>query len=202
MTNPNKPLSHDPEAIALAAYIAAQTAEKHGADPGEHLGEAWLGLHDAASRYDENHNPKAKFTTYAQRRIRGQILDFYRRQTGGRNPQSQAIARDVSSLHQLVDDGNGNPSFAYCLHPANPDGKPEFDPEFWKVACRGMSKQVRIVVLLYFVEGLTMTKAGKHVGLTESRVSQMVTQWKPRILENLKRAGLVPRQLLQGTEDE
>jgi RNA polymerase sigma factor for flagellar operon FliA len=48
---------------------------------------------------------------------------------------------------------------------------------------RGLNKRERIVALQYFVAGDTMKQAAAHVGLSESRVSQMM----PAIIERIKR---------------
>ena len=57
--------------------------------------------------------------------------------------------------------------------------------EWWSQILRGCDKQERIIILLYYREGLTMKAIGIHVGLSESRVSQMHSQVIAR-LKNLR----------------
>lgn len=56
---------------------------------------------------------------------------------------------------------------------------------------RDLCKQERHVLLLYYYEGLTMGEAGKVMGLSESRVSQI----HKRVLTALRRRFVRPREL-------
>ena len=46
--------------------------------------------------------------------------------------------------------------------------------EVWKIALRGLTKLQKTIVILYFIEDLTMREIGDAVGLSESRVSQLI----------------------------
>lgn len=58
--------------------------------------------------------------------------------------------------------------------------------DFWRRACKGLSKRERLVLLLYFREDQRMKEIGRSLGLSESRVSQMTTALIPRVRENLR----------------
>lgn len=63
----------------------------------------------------------------------------------------------------------------------------QIDPDLLKVLCCGLTKTERIALILYFVEGVTMKEIGeKHVGLSESRISQMLKDVRHRIITNTK----------------
>lgn len=46
---------------------------------------------------------------------------------------------------------------------------------------KGFDRDERLLILLYYVEGLTMAKIGEHLGCTESRVSQIHSNIKARL---------------------
>lgn len=77
---------------------------------------------------------------------------------------------------------------------ANPDGQPlrveDLLPgvrdghdaeEFWEHTLRGTNDTERAIVLLYFRCDWTMQEIGSHVGLSESRVSQLMAQLLARL---------------------
>ncbi|MFO0939823.1 MAG: sigma-70 family RNA polymerase sigma factor [Pirellulales bacterium] len=53
---------------------------------------------------------------------------------------------------------------------------------------KGLNQTERMIVLLYFVEDCTMKQIGKELGISESRVSQCMTQILPRLRESYERA--------------
>lgn len=57
--------------------------------------------------------------------------------------------------------------------------------EFYRELLRGCNRTERLIVLLYYREGLTMKEAAEHVGLSESRVSQLHS----RLIERFRDAG-------------
>lgn len=57
------------------------------------------------------------------------------------------------------------------------------------VVTKGMSKEERIIVILYYYEGMSMREIGTHIGVSESRVSQMHS-----IIINRLRTNLEPRK--------
>jgi RNA polymerase sigma factor (sigma-70 family) len=164
-----------PEHLKMVFAASTLYAIKYHGDPGEHVSHAWMGLHDAASKFDEQRG--VKFSTYSYRRINGAIRDGVREEQGR----------------------NGKYGFNQSLRPlgvrdevlARPEC-PAVDMDFWRIACRGLSKSERILLLLYFVEGLPLWQIGQqHIGLSESRCSQMLSDLGPFIAITLWRHGLV-----------
>jgi len=59
--------------------------------------------------------------------------------------------------------------------------------DLWRTACRGLGKRERLALLLYYLEGESMQAVGRHLGVGESRVSQMFTdRIRPQVRENLR----------------
>ena len=50
--------------------------------------------------------------------------------------------------------------------------------------CRGLKRGTRRVILLYYLHGLTMSEIGKKTGVSESRISQILTNARKFLREN------------------
>jgi RNA polymerase sigma factor for flagellar operon FliA len=57
--------------------------------------------------------------------------------------------------------------------------------EMMRDVTKGLNKRERLVIILYYYEGLTMKEIGKTIGLSESRVSQMHSHVLERIKERM-----------------
>src|SRR5579884_923155 len=165
-----------------------------------------VGLLDAIGKYDPA--KEALFSTYAQFRIRGAILDHLRsldwvprsvRQKAsliekithqlegrlGRPPTEEEIA---AQLGMSLDE------YQELLAKIGEEG--EADPlrallshervHLVAEAIQHLPERERIVVTLYYHEELTMKEVGAVLGLTESRVSQLHSQAMLRLKGNLQ----------------
>ena len=56
-----------------------------------------------------------------------------------------------------------------------------------KLVTKGLNRNERLIIILYYYEELTMKEIGEVLGVTESRVSQLRTQAIVRIKANLPR---------------
>lgn len=165
------------------------------------------GLIEAIDAFD--HSRGIKFRTYAVLRIRGSILDwqrsidpnvreFYTRQkkidalgaTLGREPTDDEILYELGiSKHRdrrasSIDNAkrwNEVYEKDQCLRDSLLSEPKEWSINDLSPLMRGLNKQERLIVLLYFVEDCTMKQIGRELGLSESRVSQMVKAMLPRM---------------------
>jgi len=78
--------------------------------------------------------------------------------------------REIGTLEVAVDSRSSDPHEA------------EARREFWSGVTLSLNKQERIIILMYYVDGLRMKQIGEEIGLSESRVSQMHSQ----IIERLQ----------------
>jgi RNA polymerase sigma factor for flagellar operon FliA len=149
-------------------------------------GEGLLGLCIAASRYDPNRN--STFYTYAEHRIRGQIIDgyrsFYRTRTrteANKVRELSTLAGSALSLEVLLEDDTND---AYGLQDAISDTR--FEPlyQLSKVfgnnlpaetfeALATLSDRQKTVIYGRYLHGRQQKDIAKELGVTESRISQI-----------------------------
>jgi hypothetical protein len=155
-------------------------------------------LIDQIERFDRS--KRIRFMAFARLRIRGAFSDYLRELDFAprleRQKQKQTPNHHVREVKQLViagrdPDQRGIP---------DPTAKPEIDHQqiqFWKEVCRGLGKRERLIVLLHFRDQHTMLSIGEQLGVSQSRVSQMITHLLPRILARTSReelANLIERR--------
>lgn len=128
---------------------------------------AYLGLVEAASRF----NPEfgTAFSTFAYPRIFGAIQDYLRSLGWGR--------RDGSSHCVSLDAPNADG------HDLNDmlEAKTEENDEFLEVVSVDLNDQARQILRLYFVESYSMKEIGERFDVTESRISQLIKQYRQHI---------------------
>lgn len=151
------------------------------------LGDAMVGLCLAARDFSEDGG--ASFETYASHRIKGTMLDGVRRRNGRRN-QGSFVAHPKTTP---LDQGLFEPRTGWRrLDPPDPRAEERFTEVVREDLSRRavqffdrLSDQDRLLMTLYFFEGMGLREIGETVGLTESRVSQIVTQACQRLLRLL-----------------
>lgn len=118
---------------------------------------AYFGLVDAANKYDYSIN----FCTYARFRIMGEILDFIRSISWGTRK---------------------NPFIPVSLESENFDCEaPESRCEFLDDLAQNMKSNLYFVLKKYYIDGYSLKEIGKQLSVSESRVSQMLTQAKKSV---------------------
>ena len=131
---------------------------------------AYLGLTEAANRFDESRG--IAFSTFAYPRILGAIIDFVRQMGWGkRNDPKQVYGLDA--IEEILSPLESNLE------------------EMFEVIVYGVDKRTEEILRCYFVEENSMKEVGKKFDISESRISQLITQCKVKIkhnwkLENLK----------------
>ncbi len=118
---------------------------------------AYLGLVDAASRYDTKYN----FAPYASIRISGAILDFLRELGWGSRAQYTVIC--------CGDD-----------YPEDWFANDETTKEFEEIT-ECLLKSERQILVWYCIYRYTMKEIGQKISRTESRISQIISRSKDKI---------------------
>lgn len=128
---------------------------------------AYLGLVQAASRFDASLG--IAFSTFAYPRIFGAIHDYLR---------SQGLVRRgdfslVVSLDGESDGGSLKESIA---------AKPESDlEECFEAITAKLDEHAKSVLRRYFIDECSMKEVGDKFGVSESRISQLIKEYKRKI---------------------
>jgi RNA polymerase sigma factor (sigma-70 family) len=127
---------------------------------------AYYGLVDAANKFDPERF--ISFGTYARWRIAGEILDFIRESC--RDNERCSISLDVS-------DENG-----VSLSARIPQGEPSenFD-EFFEDLTKGIGDLDKNILLMYYVDDMSLKEIGSRIGVSESRVSQLLKRSRENV---------------------
>lgn len=136
---------------------------------------AYVGLLDAASRYDETKHKL--FAVYARIRIVGAINDYLRTCTwGGRTRKVYGWSLEVQVQTQ-----HGRQGFGMALEDvvsAKEQMARSESEDFFRHVTRSLPQHVQKMFKLYYLDDLTMKEIGKKFGISEARVSQLLTEYK------------------------
>lgn len=126
---------------------------------------AYLGLVEAASRYDDTMG--VTFQTFAYQRIWGAIIDHLRQ-----------FGLQPLSLDTCDEDGNTLGEMIEAREERN-----DFD-ETLEVVTKDLGDNAHGMLKLYFEEDLPMKEVGMRFGVSESRVSQIFSSYKKSIRQS------------------
>jgi RNA polymerase sigma factor for flagellar operon FliA len=148
--------------IVFADKIACQKKKKlpKYIDIEDLKSAAYMGLVKAATKYDNEFG--ASFTTFAFYRISGEIDDYLRK----------FHRRAFMSLQQ--EDGQIDV----------PEKQKIKSVDFFEKFEKTLSQKMTYVLRSYFYEDKSLKEIGEDLGITESRVSQILTQTKSIIKDN------------------
>lgn len=120
---------------------------------------AYMGLVDAASRYDEKRG--LSFGPLARCRICGEISDYLRELAwGGRNNPVFMVSLNYSQKYE---------SLEYTT-------KQQELSDFFAFATRSLTDLAKRIVNMYYKDGKTMREIGVTEELSESRISQILSK--------------------------
>lgn len=143
------------------------------------VSEGTVGAIQAVDRWDEGRD--VALAAFAGRRILGQMYDSIRDYSPlSRGHWKQVLDGEehfyLSSLHTPVHDDNGNITLAELL-PDNEDTIAKMvDALAVREVLEQMSEKDQELFTLYYYKGLTLKSIGSRFGVSESRISQRMTQ--------------------------
>lgn len=140
--------------------------------------EAWLGVIDAASRFDG----RCQLVAFAQHRVRGRILDWQRAE----DPLTRDHRRKVKA-GKLPNVSRAELSEAACATRAiQPNQAALVMAREIREAVQRLPEPLRTVVVRTYFEGAEQTEIARDLGLslTSGRISQMLTRAR-RMLRQL-----------------
>jgi len=141
-----------------------------------------IGLMRAVERWDPD---KGNLYHFARIRIHGALLDHLRsldywNRRHYRLLQKQGVF--VLSMERLPllhsrgeEEAVGDRGW---IDPGAPVGAELEEQDEWNYATRGLDAVGKQMVVLHFLEGLTMKDVGEKLGYSESRVCQRILNWK------------------------
>jgi len=146
-----------------------------------------IGLIKAIEKYDSN---RAKFSTYAYIKIRGEILDYLRKldflprnvREKIKNGEASEVREEIATLISIEEKLFGN-SERYCIKDTLASDLPDPEDQVLREeakrvlssAISQLSEKEQLVLQLIFVEELDLKSIGEILGVSVSRVSQIKT---------------------------
>ena len=130
-----------------------------------------IGLWDACNRYD---GPEEEFIFYAKVRIRGQIIDEIRKETG----YVRRAGPDNQPEYRMVFDND-------TVDRTLSENQLSARQMLMKVLIRmaDLTKREETIILKYYFEGLTQRELAAQLNISEPRVCQIKTKAVERLLE-------------------
>jgi RNA polymerase sigma factor for flagellar operon FliA len=201
--------------LPLVRYNAERVWSKlpEGVDLNDLMSAGVFGLMDAIEAFDMDRG--VKFETYCVPRIRGAMLDELR--TMDWVPRLvRSKASKVEAARKVVEARVGRPpteaeiaeqmslpinEFERMKAEASAINLVSLEKKWYetdsyegiqkmdvmKLVTKGLNRNERLIIILYYYEELTMKEIGNTLGLSESRVSQMHSSIVARLKEQLDR---------------
>lgn len=142
---------------------------------------AYMGLVDAAEKFDIERD--VAFGAYARTRIQGAICDYLRELAWGRRNDPVVPV----SLDTPVDDSEGQSLIDFVEEDEQRESQ---TLEFFEEVTKALPAIGSQVLLLYYVDQLSLKEIGTAIGVGESRVSQMLSGCRNLIEQKWSRENL------------
>lgn len=144
------------EHVSLAYRVARCSKRPRWMDFDEVLGAAWEGVRRAADRWD---GTRTKFSTFAYTAAAGHVKDYLRGLFRG-TPHSRL--RNFGQQYSL------SLMQEYGRDVADPRLALSHAKDFFEAACRPLSPLERSIVLMKYVEGLTLKTIAERLNISET----------------------------------
>lgn len=166
-------------ALPLVEYVVGEYARKlpDQVSPDDLMQDGMIGAMSAARKFDPARG--VKFTSFASRYIRGAIVDGLRgmdwvpRQVRRRKePITELIS--INAITRRATGNNSSESTIADELGCDAIGLSDVDRiDCVRALFRGLGRRDRLMMDLLYIDGLTMKEAGRAIGVSESRVSQL-----------------------------
>lgn len=153
-----------------------------------------IGLISSLECYDpDNRHPN--FEAYSRSRVRGEIIDGLRRlmfvpfkHKDNTSPFNFSSINDYRKSHSHNNgDGEGETIEASIEDKKSPTPLANLQiKDNLDFLTRGLSRDKKLVLILYYYENMTMKDTGKVMGVTESRICQLHPEIIAQIKQKLK----------------
>ena len=154
----------------LVKYVAGRVATglPQNVEQADLVSYGIFGLIDAIEKYDPDRG--YKFETYAIARIKGAILDELR--------SIDWVPRSVRAKARAIEKAYGKLEGELHRTPSDVELAKELEmsDDQLQATLNRMPEREKIVLTLYYYEGLTLAEIGQVLGVTESRVCQIHTK--------------------------
>lgn len=182
------PPDRDGRVLSLASmcrYIASDVSRSYGGlvEYEDLLQDAYLGAMDAVDRYDESLG--FALTTFAHRRIRGAVIDGIRGRDNLKRSYRQALKQagvtvNVLSLDRSHDEEESSMTLLGLIEDeaATLALSRLEDADAVRRAVDRLPARLHYVVTEYYWRGRTLLDIAQEMGVTESRVSQILSKAK------------------------
>ena len=163
--------------LVLVEKMAGILGKHLYVDPGELLGAAWDGYRQAQIKYDPSYG--VAFDTYASKRMRGAVLDFWRQRSESRKKNKPKILTNITT-------DEGETLFDTNLS-ADPLFKNVEDREVVDRLLAFVNKLERRVLRMYYLDGMLLDGIAERLGCTASNVSRIKTRALGVIIKRVER---------------
>jgi RNA polymerase sigma factor for flagellar operon FliA len=181
------PPDRDGRVLSLASmcrYIASDISRSYGGlvEYEDLLQDAYLGAMDAVDRYDESLG--FALTTFAHRRIRGAVIDGIRGRDNLKRSYRQALKQAGVTVNVLSLDRSHDEEESMTLLGLIEDEAATLalsrleDADAVRRAVDRLPARLHYVVTEYYWRGRTLLDIAQEMGVTESRVSQILSKAK------------------------
>jgi RNA polymerase sigma factor (sigma-70 family) len=136
---------------------------------------AYMGLVDAATRYDSNYG---EFMAFARPRVNGSILD-YLRSLGDWGTSSLEFQYSSQGVGRT---GDVTPPLKDLIEAPAYAAPDNFDQTIETVG-KGLGERAILMLTSYYRDEVPMKEIGKRHGITEGRVSQLFNDFNNRLKE-------------------
>jgi RNA polymerase sigma factor (sigma-70 family) len=147
-------------------FLARKISRIYGTEYDDAVQDGWLGAMEAVRSWDCDR--EVPLRSFAFHRIRGSIIDGYR----SRTPLSRSADRPQLCSLDAMYEGEGMDV------PCYDDTTALENEELVRWLLSHLNTRQRRIVIWYFWDGWTLLRISRELGLTEGRVSQILTKVK------------------------